>query len=222
MESYGQVHKSWRTGSCLPFGNYKCYYLYLVKCLFLFLFVCSVVALVLSLFCPEGYPVWLTQQTTLAIREILLLCQIFRGCYLYNLNPFEVIRLVASLQLAVLYPQSHPDVCSQVSHRAVNRCTMNQSNSRSLGQSQIPANCIVVVSSLKIQSIFPLEGYPVSTYQTLKEHLQTLKNQLSYPLEVYLVSASQTLKKPCLISRTWPSVFRIWNVYQPISQSSLS
>ena len=57
VESYGQVHKSWRTGSCLPFGNCKCYYLYLVKCLFLFLFVCSVVALVLSLFCPEGYPV---------------------------------------------------------------------------------------------------------------------------------------------------------------------
>ena len=27
-------------------------------------------------------------------------------CYLYNFNPFEVIRLVASLQLAVLYPQS--------------------------------------------------------------------------------------------------------------------
>ena len=67
VESYGQVHKSWRTGSCLPFGNCNCYYLYLVKCLFLFLFVCSVVALVLSLFCPEGYPVWLTQQTTLAI-----------------------------------------------------------------------------------------------------------------------------------------------------------
>ena len=107
VESYGQVHKSWRTGSCLPFGNCNCYYLYLVKCLFLFLFVCSVVALVLSLFCPEGYPVWLTQQTTLAIREILLLCEIFRGCYLYNFNPFEVIRLVASLQLAVLYPQSH-------------------------------------------------------------------------------------------------------------------
>ena len=57
VESYGQVHKSCRTGSCLPFGNCKCYYLYLVKCLFLFLFVCSVVALVLSLFCPEGYPV---------------------------------------------------------------------------------------------------------------------------------------------------------------------
>ena len=56
VESYGQVHKSWRTGSCLPFGNCNCYYLYLVKCLFLFLFVCSVVALVLSLFCP-GYPV---------------------------------------------------------------------------------------------------------------------------------------------------------------------
>ena len=69
-------------------------------------------------------------------------------------------------------------------------------------KSQIPANCIVVVSSLKIQLIIPLEGYPVSTYQTLKEHLQTLKNQLSYPLEVYPVSASQTLKKPCLISRT--------------------
>ena len=31
VESYGQVHKSWRTGSCLPFGNCKCYYLYLVK-----------------------------------------------------------------------------------------------------------------------------------------------------------------------------------------------
>ena len=57
VESYSQVHKSWRTGSCLPFGNCKCYYLYFVKCLFLFLFVCSVVALVLSLFCPEGYPV---------------------------------------------------------------------------------------------------------------------------------------------------------------------
>ena len=38
--------------------------------------------------------------------EILLLCEIFRGCYLYNFNPFVVIRLVASLQLAVLYPQS--------------------------------------------------------------------------------------------------------------------
>ena len=50
VESYSQVHKSWRTGSCLPFGNCKCYYLYFVKCLFLFLFVCSVVALVLSLF----------------------------------------------------------------------------------------------------------------------------------------------------------------------------
>ena len=47
----------WRTGSCLPFGNCKCYYLYFVKCLLLFLFVCSVVALVLSLFCPEGHPV---------------------------------------------------------------------------------------------------------------------------------------------------------------------
>ena len=34
-----------------------CFIFYLVKCLFLFLFVCSVVALVLSLFCPEGYPV---------------------------------------------------------------------------------------------------------------------------------------------------------------------
>ena len=32
VESYGQVHKSWRTGSCLPFGNCKCYYLYFVKC----------------------------------------------------------------------------------------------------------------------------------------------------------------------------------------------
>ena len=32
VESYGQVHKSWRTGSsCLPFGNCKCYYSYLVK-----------------------------------------------------------------------------------------------------------------------------------------------------------------------------------------------
>ena len=106
VESYSQVHKSWRTGSCLPFGNCKCYYLYFVKCLFLFLFVFSVVALVLSLFCPEGYPVWLTQQTTLAIREILLLCEIFRGCYLYNLNALEVIRLVSSLQLAVLYRHS--------------------------------------------------------------------------------------------------------------------
>ena len=55
VESYSQVHKSWRTGSCLPFGSCKCYYLYFVKCLFLFLFVCSVVVLVLSLFCPEGY-----------------------------------------------------------------------------------------------------------------------------------------------------------------------
>ena len=27
VESYGQVHKSWRTGSCLLFGNCKCYYL---------------------------------------------------------------------------------------------------------------------------------------------------------------------------------------------------
>ena len=43
---------------------------------------------------------------TLEIREILLLCEIFRGCYLYNLNPLEVIRLVSSLQLAVLYPKS--------------------------------------------------------------------------------------------------------------------
>ena len=32
VESYGQVHKSWRTGSRLPFGNCKCYYLYFVKC----------------------------------------------------------------------------------------------------------------------------------------------------------------------------------------------
>ena len=47
----------------------------------------------------------LTQKTTLEIREILLLCEIFRGCYLYNLNPLEVIRLVSSLQLAVLYPK---------------------------------------------------------------------------------------------------------------------
>ena len=36
----------------------------------------------------------------------MLLCEIFRGCYLYNLNPLEVIRLVSSLQLAVLYPKS--------------------------------------------------------------------------------------------------------------------
>ena len=35
------------------------------------------------------------------------MCEIFRGCYLYNLNPLEVIRLVSSLQLAVLYPKSH-------------------------------------------------------------------------------------------------------------------
>ena len=34
------------------------------------------------------------------------MCEIFRGCYLYNLNPLEVIRLVSSLQLAVLYPKS--------------------------------------------------------------------------------------------------------------------
>ena len=32
VQSYGQVHKSWCTGSCLPFGNCKCYYLYFVKC----------------------------------------------------------------------------------------------------------------------------------------------------------------------------------------------
>ena len=27
------------------------------------------------------------------------MCEIFRGCYLYNLNPLEVIRLVSLLQL---------------------------------------------------------------------------------------------------------------------------
>ena len=53
------------------------------------------------------YDLLIPQQTTLEIREILLLCEIFRGCYLYNLNPLEVIRLVSSLQLAVLYPKSH-------------------------------------------------------------------------------------------------------------------
>ena len=42
------------------------------------------------------------------------MCEIFRGCYLYNLNPLEVIRLVSSLQLAVLYPKSH---------ELINECT---------------------------------------------------------------------------------------------------
>ena len=45
VENCIQVHKSWRTGSCLPFGNCKCYYLYFVKC-----YSC-LFAVLLHLFC---------------------------------------------------------------------------------------------------------------------------------------------------------------------------
>ena len=59
------------------------------------------------------------------------MCEIFRGCYLYNFNPFVVIRLVASLQLAVLYPQSSDDLCKAFA-AVIKRLCVEENQSASL------------------------------------------------------------------------------------------